>query len=437
MNKFITVALSAFVAFTQVGFAWAENVAIVGGRVVTMGEAGVIENGTVIIERGRIAAVGADVTVPEGYRIIDATGKYVTPGLMNSATTIGLEEVSLEGSTVDHTINSGSPFSNNSQDAPFDAAFDVSYAYNPNATLVAVTRMEGVTRAMIVPNFGASIFGGNAALVDLSGNIDSLPVAGVAMTVGLGSSGGSHAGGSRAGAMSYLIRALAEAESLSRRGVRSLPTRERDSVVSQIDAEALIPVVKGERRLLAVVSRASDIVQTLRLLDRFSNIKLVIYGAEEGWMVANKLAAKNVPVIIDPQSNLPSTFDSLASTYHNASRLVRSGVKVAFVANGAGGPRLLPQSAGIAVAHGMAWGDAMAAITINPAEIFGINSRYGSLERGKEADVVVWDGDPLEVMSAPTAVFIKGQSIELTSRQTELRDRYLDLNPDMPFAYVK
>lgn len=437
MNKFLTIAFGAVVAFSQVGIAWAENVAIVGGRVVTMGDAGIIENGTVIIERGRIASVGTNITVPEGYRVIDATGQYVTPGLMQAASTIGLEEVSLEGSTVDHTINSGSPFSGNSEDAPFDAAFDVSYAYNPKASIVAVTRMEGVTRAMIVPNFGASIFGGSAALVDLSGDMDSLPVAGVAMTVSLGSRGGSNAGGSRAGAYTYLIRALSEAESLSRRGERSLPTRERDSVVSQIDAEALIPVVKGERRLYARVSRASDIIQTLRLLDRFTNLKLVIYGAEEAWMVADKLAARNVPVVIDPQSNLPASFDSLASTYYNASRLAQSGVKVAFVANGAGGPRLLPQSAGIAVAHGMSWGDAMAAITTNPAEIFGIDSRFGSLERGKEADVVVWDGDPLEVMSAPTAVFIKGQNIPLTSRQTELRDRYIDLNADKPFAYVK
>jgi imidazolonepropionase-like amidohydrolase len=437
MNKFFTIALSAFVAFTQVGLAWAENVAIVGGRVVTMGEAGIIENGTVLIESGRIAAVGVGVAVPEGFRVIDATGQYVTPGLMHSSTTIGLEEVSLEGSTVDHTINSGSPFSNNRQSAPFDAAFDVSYAYNPKATLVAVTRMEGVTRAMIVPNFGASIFGGSAALVDLSGDMDALPIAKVAMTVGLGSRGGRNAGGSRAGAYTYLIRALSEAESLSRRGVRSLPARERDSVVSQIDAEALIPVVKGEQRMYVAVSRASDILQTLKLLDRFSNLKLVLYGAEEGWMVANKLAAKNVPVIIDPQVNLPQTFDSLASTYYNASRLVNSGVKVAFVANGAGGARLLPQSAGIAVTHGMQWSDAMAAMTINPAEIFGIASRYGSLERGKEADVVVWDGDPLEVMSAPTAVFIKGQDIALTSRQTELRDRYRELLVDKPFAYVK
>ena len=438
MNKFFTIALSVFMALTQANLAFAENVAIVGGRVVTMGNDGIIENGTVLIEGRRIAAVGAGIAVPNGYRIIDASGMTVTPGLMNAATTLGLEEVSLEGATVDYISNSGGRFTGNSTDAPFFAAFDVSYAYNPNATSVAVTRMEGITRAVLKPSAGASIFGGSAAVVDLSDNIDARPIPGVAMVVDLGSRGGREAGGSRAGAMIYLMRALSEAERLSRRGERSLPTRERDSVVSQIDAEALIPVIKGDMKLMISVSRASDIIQTLRLTERFSDIEMILVGAQEGWMVANRIAAKNVPVIIDATANLPSSFDALASTYSNAGRLAKSGVKVLFVAQGFDGSanaRLLPQAAGIAVAHGMSWQDAMAAITTNPAEVFGINNSYGSLVRGKDADVVVWDGDPLEVMSAPTVVFIKGQDMPLTSRQTELRDRYIELGIDKPFAY--
>lgn len=440
MSKMMKHVMAASFVVVLVGGvlpAFAEDIAIIGGRLVTVGPAGTIENGTILIHDGLIEAVGANVEVPEGYRVIDAGGNYVTPGLMNPWTTIGIEGVSLEGATVDRVINGGR-FSNNEVDAPFNAAFDVSYAFDPHSPAIPITRLEGITRAGIVGYSDQNIFGGIAAIVDLSGSLDTQIMAGAGMYVTLGANGGGFVGGSRAAAMVYLIRSLEEAARLADQGPGTMPLRERDSIGSEIDTEALIPVVMGEMPMLVEVWRAPDILQVIRLLDRFPNLDIVLVGATEAWMVASELADAEIPVIVDAMDNLPSTQD-YGATLANAGRLAKAGVEVAFTAPGynrVANARLIPQSAGVAVANGMGWDAAMAALTINPARMFGIEDRYGSLEPGKDADVVVWDGDPLEVMSAPTAVLIRGEQFELVSRQTRLRDRYMDLSDDdTPFAY--
>ncbi len=409
----------------------AEDIAITNGRIITMGDAGTIEGGTILIADGVIEAVGMDVTVPDGYRIIDAGGMIVTPGLMNAYTMLGILEIGLESATNDNTINSPSPFARVTSEAVFSAAFDVSYGINPKTMHIPIQRIEGLTRALVAPGTGSSIFAGQASVIDLSGDFDSITATRVAMVVSLGEAGKARAGGARGGLYVTLIRALNEALNYGRRGEGSLAGRERDSILSLFDAEALVPVVEGDMPLIVHVSRAAEILQVLALSHMFGELDLILSGAREGWMVADEIAAAGVSVILDPHANLPSSFEALASTLYNAGRLSAAGVTIAFRSpdgDVAYRTRLVRQGAGNAVAHGMDWDAALAAITINPARMFGIDESYGTLETGKDADVVVWDGDPLELMTNPVFVAIKGVEMVLESRQTRLRDRYMDLD---------
>jgi len=395
----------------------ADDIAITGGKVITMGTSGTIENGTVLISEGKITSVTAGGSAPAGYKVVDAGGRIVTPGLVVGGTNLGISEVGAVAATNDGSING--------DNAPFSAAFDVSYALNPMQTHIAISRIEGVTRAISVPGRTNSIFGGQAAAIHLGNGNDILVKSKVAMSVSLGAGGGSRVGGSRAAAITYLRKALDEAARISRRGWgRGAPVRERDSLLSRQDAEALVPVLSGNIPMLINVTRAADILQVIRLGQDYSDLDIIITGGNEAHLVGDELAAAGIPVIINPENNLPGNFSSLASTLHSAGRLEASNVSVSFAG---GQPRLVTQIAGNAVAHGMTWQAALEAITINPARAFGLDGSIGSLEAGKEADVLIWDGDPLELSSSPDVVIIKGEEIEMVSRQTKLRDRYIDL----------
>ena len=443
MNK-LSLMMATAMGLVAASAAQAENIAIVGGTVHTMGTAGTVEGATVLIEGTTIKAVGADVTVPEGFRVVDAKGKVVTPGLMNAYTRLGVTEVGAVSSTNDHTINGyrGGRGGSNAVDAKFSAAFDISYGFNPQTSLIPILRLEGMTRAVVVPGVGrTSLFGGQAAVADLSGDWESINKAGAAQVAVLGQDGAGRAGGARGGAMFMFVSALKEAEAFARRGSKGLSARESDGFMNAMDAKALVPVVKGDMPIYVAVHRASDILQLIKLQDDFPKVDFVILGGAEGHMVADEIAAAGIPVVVDPAQNLPHQFDRLGSTLNNAGRLSKAGVKVILAAKNmdtGANARLVTQSAGIAVAHGMDWNAAMQAITVNPASVFGIGDTYGSLEVGMDADVVVWDGDPLEVMTTVEFVTVKGEEKSLETRQTKLRDRYMDLTQsDRPFAFNK
>ena len=443
MNK-LSLMMATAMSLVAAGAAQAENIAIVGGKVHTMGEAGTLDAATVLIEGSTIKAVGANIAVPAGFRVVDAKGKVVTPGLMNAYTRLGVTEVGAVSSTNDHTLNGrrGGRGGSSAKEIRISAAFDISYGFNPKSSLIPILRLEGLTRAVVVPGVGStSLFGGQAAVADLSGDWDSVDKTGAAQVAVLGQGGAGRAGGARGAAMFMFVTSLREAESFARRGARGLSVREKDGFINAMDAQALVPVVKGDMPLYVSVTRASDILQLIKLQDEFPKVKFVIFGGNEGWMVADEIAAANIPVVVDPAANLPSQFDRLGSTLTNAGRLANAGVTVILAAKNmdtGGNARLVSQSAGLAVAHGMSWDDAMKAITVNPAKVFGISKSYGSLEAGMDADVVVWDGDPLEVMTTVEFVAVKGEEKSLETRQTKLRDRYMDLTQsDRPFAYNK
>ncbi len=408
------------------GAAGAETVAIVGGTVYTQGAAGKIEGGTVLIEDGKVRAVGRDVAVPPDARRIDAAGKVVTPGFMDSLTRLGLVEVSAVEGSNDARAN---------EDDRFTAAFDVVDGINPRSILFPIARIEGVTRAVVAPQTGESLIAGRGAVIHLGTESgDWLLRSPAAMYAVLGESGANLAGGARGTAMLRLREALQDAVDYGDHRTAFDRGDRRPYALSRLDLEALQPVVKGTLPLVILVHRASDIEAALRLA-RDYRLKLIVAGAREGWMVAGQLAAAKVPVLLDPLANLPDSFETLGSTLESAARLHKAGVTVAFMSADAHDVRNIKQAAGNAVSYGMPWDAALAALTIVPARIWGIDDRYGSLEDGKDADVVVWDGDPLETTSYPEHVFIRGIEVPRDTRQLRLRDRYKEVPGEMPPAY--
>ena len=411
----------ALVLFATPGMA--ATVAIVGGKVHTVGPQGTIDNGTVLIVNGRIAAVGADVDVPDGAETIDATGKVITPGLFSPQSQLGLVEVGFSAGPLDYSQRGDR----------YTAGFDVADAYNPRSTLIAVNRIEGVTRAVIAPSPGypdangsGHVFAGLAAIVNL-GDDNVLDRRGSAMVVSLGQSGSAYAGGTRTAAWLTLRNALDEAlDYREHRGDFERGMR-REYVHSVADLEALQGVVNGNTPMIASIDRAADIEVLIRLVNEYS-LKAIISGGAEAWMVADELAAAGIAVIMDPLANLPGNFDKLNARFGAASILVDAGVKVALGDGSSHNARNMAQAAGNAVAHGLDWNAALRAITLSPAEIFGVANSVGSLEAGKAADVVIWSGDPLELTNFPDQVFINGEKIPMVSRQTLLRDRYLQSN---------
>ena len=425
----IATALLVFSAAAQ-----AQTTAIVGARVHTVGPAGTIDDATIVIENGTVRAVGSNVSAPAGARVVEANGHVVTPGLFTPFGQLGLVEVGF----------SAGPLDGMQRGEQFTAAFDVADAFNRRSTLIAINRTEGVTRALVAP-FGTGpdevgnashVISGLAAVVHLGDAGDSVVRRGAAVVVNLGEGGSGLAGGSRASAFLALENALDEALDYRDNKAAFELGQRRGYVHSVNDLEALQRVLSGDVPLLANVHRASDIEALLRLAERRS-LRVIVNGGTEAWMVASELAAANVPVIMGPTANLPGNFDRLNARRDAATVLVAAGVKVAFA-----GPqsqthnaRNITQAAGNAVSEGLAWDAALEAITLAPAEIFGVDDSVGSIEVGKSADLVLWAEDPLELTSYPQRVFIEGVEISMETRQTLLRDRYLNPANDTPPAF--
>ncbi|MDQ0462920.1 imidazolonepropionase-like amidohydrolase [Caulobacter ginsengisoli] len=451
MRKFLFAAAAALLI---AGPAAAETVAIVNARIETVGKAGSIPSGTLVIKDGRIAAVGADVKVPEGARIVDAQGGVVTPGLISPSTNLTVTEVDLIKETRDD--GSGTQLS---------AGFDISYGINPASALIPLARQGGVTRVVVTPTLtgggdgedqeeGGSadagllqggggggkgdprLFAGQAAIVSLdASDTDPLVKARVAVALDLGQAGAANAGGSRGASLVLVRAALQDARDFNNNRAAYDRGATRDFGLSRVDLEALVPVVQGRIPLLIRVHRASDIRQALKLASD-EKIKIIIEGAEEGWLVAADLAAAGVPVIIDTEADLPDQFETLGSRLDNAARLQAAGVLVVIAGSrDFNNLRQARFNAGMSVPYGMTWQQALAAVTLNPAKAWGMADRVGSLEVGKEADVVIWSGDPLDTQSWPTAVFIGGTQQPMTSRAQQLRDRYAKPDNGYPVQY--
>ena len=389
--------------------------AITGGTVHTLGAGGVIERGTVVVRDGKIAAVGASVPVPADAVRIDAAGKIVTPGLFDPRSRFGIVEVSGVRETRDDAVKG----------KEFTASLDVAPAINPGSMLIPVNRIAGVTAAAVAPSTteGGTIVAGRGAVISLGPGDHWLRKDPAALYVTLGETGSQLAGGSRAAAILYLREALEDARDYLAHRASYDEARRRPYRLGRLDLAAFEPVLKREIPIVVSVQRASDIEAALALARDFG-VSLVIDGGAEAWMVAGDLAKAGVPVVLNPLVDLPWAFEGLGATLENAARLARAGVSIAFETGDSHNARNMTQLAGNAVAAGLPYEQALAAITVNPARIYGMAN---PIEPGRRADLVVWSGDPLEVTSAPVQVFIAGEKIPMTSRQTLLRDRYLGL----------
>ena len=423
--------LVALCAAMLAGTAHAAPVAIVNATVMT-GAGTTLENATVVVDGGRIRSVGPG-PAPAGATVIDGTGRVVTPGLVVGMSDLGIDEIGGVAQAND----------TEARKSPFSAALDIVPAINGREGGIAVARAGGVTRAVVAPAASRDIFAGQGAIITLRDGSDVLVRGRAFQLVELGENGAEVAGGSRTASFALFRNALIEAQRLG----RGREGGNKENIYPRADTEALVAVVDGRQPLVVHVERASDILSVLALRSEFPRLRLILFGAREGWTVADRIAAAHVPVITSAVDDLPDSFETLASTRSNVGRLVAAGVVVGIGTSGGEStnqPRNVTQFVGNLVAQGRLPGgvgvsrdQALSLITRNPAEIFGMTDT-GTIAAGKRADIVVWDGDPLELTSAPVAVLIDGVSQPVTSRQTELRDRYLQLRHDtLPLAYPR
>lgn len=401
--------------------------AIRNARIVTVTGA-TIPNGTVLIRDGKIAAVGANSAVPANAQVIEARGLSVYPGLIDAGTYLGLTEIGSIRETQDMT-----------ELGDFNPHMKAIVAVNPHSELIPVARANGITTVLTSPR--GRLIAGQAALINLAGWTwqEMTLKAPAAMRMEYPSTGFGRGGGfapfgqtqspeqlrqQRERQLEALRKKLEDAQAYARAEEarekdKSLPARPTDLAL-----EALIPVIKGELPVLMVANREREIRGAIELAEKFQ-LKLIISGADDAVKVASLLKEKNIPVIIGPVTELPRGEDEpYDSVFAQAAELYKAGVKFAFQTNDAAYVRNLPYQAGTAAAFGLPKEEALKAVTIYPAQIFGVDHLIGSIEVGKIANLIVTDGDPLEFRTNVKHMFINGQHVDLSSKHTKLYDKF-------------
>lgn len=389
----------------------AQSLAIINATLHTSSDQGVLESASIVMNDGKITAINpSDV---KADKIIDAKGQIVTPGFIATVNQLGLVEVGAVAGSRDA----------GEEKAGID--FDASLAFNPRSSLIPYARKGGVTRDLITPYGGDSIFAGLASVVDLSGSFESVLKKQAALVVHLGE----RSKGSRAFTLQTLINKLDEHQTKASKEAK------KDDAKPSAEDKIMAKVLKGDMPLLISVSRASDIVELIKVKQQFG-VNIVLNGAQDAVVVKDRIAKAGIPVIISAMDNLPGSFDSLHASLNNAGILEKAGVKVLLTVGGDASHNVyqLRYDAGNAVSYGMSQQGALKAMTSNVADVFGINA--GSLEVGKAADVVMWNNDPFELSSHVNKMFINGVEVSTESRQDKLRERYTT-ESNMPRAYTK
>jgi imidazolonepropionase-like amidohydrolase len=392
----------------------AQDILIRGATVHTLTDKGTLSNADVLIRDGKIHSVGTGLSA-DGAVTVDAKGRALTPGMFAGLTNIGIQEVQAEAATDDAALVLGAP----AYEMQWRPEFDVTAAYNGRSILVPVTRIEGMTWTVLSPNVaeeGGNFLAGQGAAVSLDGRQDAVIDGSRSLFIDLGGTINDRSGGSRAAQWMILEQAVHE--------TRTRVTGDK-TLMHPLGREVFARYLAGGR-VVFDVNRAADIQKTLAFAKRYG-IKPVIVGGAEAWVVADELAAAKVPVILDALVNLPDSFDQIGARLDNAALLHKAGVKIAFTHfTESHNARKVRQVAGNAAAHGLPKDAALAGLTSNAADIFGLGASRGRIATGQVADVVLWSGDPLEVTSVAEQVWINGRAIEMRSRQQELRDRYLE-----------
>ncbi len=377
-----------------------------------------ISGGTIVLRGGRIEAVGAQVTPPADAQVIDGTGLFVYPGLFDCGTTLGLIEIGSVPGGNDQT-----------ELGDFNPHDDALTAVNPSSELIPTVRVNGVTT--VITAAGGGMVSGQAALIDLFGwtpqEMAILPRAGMVVTYPRVAGRRGRRGGAdqpeqldqRTRALrTFFVDAKAYADIKARLAAGGTGTQE-----TNLAMEAMVPVVRGESPVIFDVETADQIRGALALADSFQ-LKVILRGATQGWRLADTLAARHVPVIVGPTTSSPGDEDAYDAVYANPGVLARAGVKIAFQTGSASDSRNVAYNAALATAYGLAPDEALRSLTINPAQIFGVADRYGSLEQGKVADVIVTTGDPLDARTDYRYVFIRGQLMQRNDRNTRLYEQF-------------
>ena len=410
-------------ALALTGVAQAQDIVAITGGTIYPVSGPRIENATIVLTNGVITAMGASVAVPAGARRVDATGKWITPGLVAASSTLGVVEVGAVADTRDSRARGKDNIA---------AAFRVWDAFNPQAVSLPVARQDGgITTVGVMPSGG--LIAGLGAVFELreGASAESMlrkaPVAMIA-TLDASSAAGS---ASRAEALGRLRTLLRDSREFTLARARYDAGSMRELSASRADLDAMQLVLKGTIPLVVAADRASEILNAISIGREFG-IRVVISSGAEAWSVAPQLAAAKIPVLTGAMNNIPESFNALGQRQENLALLRAAGVQVAIVGNGAGGEdnfnvRNLRYEAGNAVAYGMSWDDALRAITLTPAEILGVSDRVGSLSIGKSANLVIWSGDPFEYATIPERVFVAGKDTRIMTRQDQLTARYRTL----------
>jgi len=393
----------------------AESTAITHTTIYTATNQGVLTDATVVMSDGKITAINPATITAD--KIIDGKGKIVTPGLIGSMNLLGLVEINAVGSSRD------------GEEEKADITFDPSLAFNPMSSLISYTRKGGITSDIVVPTGGKSIFKGQSFVANLSGDFNSVEQANNAVYVSLGAK----QKGSRAFDLQQLINALADRQTALSTDKKAKHKANNEKQPSRTEL-ILNDLLAGKKPLIVSTNRASDILQLVKLKQRF-HLDLIIAGAADAVVVAKQLAEAKIPVIIAELRDLPYNFDALHNSLDNAAKLAKAGVDIILSVDGeAHNLYQLRYDAGNAVSYGVPPQMALAAITANVADAFHLNT--GKIAIGRQADVVLWSGDPFELSTEVTQMWIAGKPMSTQSREDKLRERYMTKST-LPAAYVK
>ena len=424
-------------------------IALKGGKVLTITH-GTIENGTVVLEGGKIAAVGAAnaVNIPANAEVIDATGMTIYPGLIDSETQLGLTEISLEPSTNDLVEMSD-------EIMPHMHVYD---AFHAESALIPVARLNGITNAVVAPD-SEDTLPGQDSFIQLAGRSASemLLIRDNAMPLNFTGDQRRNRGGfdkrkfpsTRMGLIAQLRQAFLDAQDYQQKWAdyerkkteASAPKEDKSKSAGKggdqakdkksppsppkrdLKLEALLPYLEGKKTIVLAAESASDLQTAVALANDFK-LKFVLNHISHSQPVLDYVASLHVPVIVGPIYEAPKDEERYDAVYSLPAQLYKRGVKIAFASYSAHNVRNLPDAAGYATSFGLPYEEALKAVTINAAEIWGVADQLGSLDVGKTANVVVANGDPLDVKTDVKRVYIGGKAIPMTSRQTMLRDEY-------------
>src|SRR6266853_2104606 len=408
-----------------------ETIALKGGKLLTITH-GVIENGVVVMQNGRITAVGGPGTsIPTGAKVVDVTGMTVYPGLIDSETHLGLTEISADRMTNDELENSD-------EIMPHMHVYD---AFHAETALIPVTRLNGITNAVVAPASGDTL-PGQDSFIQLAGAsaTEMLTVRDIAMPLNF--TGAQRRNQSfetakfpftRMGMATQLRQAFIDALDYDQKLAAydkkksSSDEKEKDKAGAppkrDLKLEALLPYLHGKKPVVLAAEQPNDLLTALDLANEF-HLKVILNHVTHSAALLDKVAATGLPVIVGPIYEQPKESERYDAVYSLPAQLAKRGIKIAFASYDSHQARNLPYAAGYAVAFGLPPEEALKALTVNPAQIWGVDKDLGSLEVGKLGNVVVASGDPLDVKTDVKRVFIQGHEIPLVSKQTQLRDQY-------------